>query len=239
MIKISGVVGSWDADPEEIVYQIENSNGNIEIDLDSVGGSVIGGIKIANAIRDYKSKGNEVHIIGGAVVASIATYIAMQGTSFSVRDNTTFMIHNAWLPIMGDYNALRKAADLSEGLSSILAKDYTKKTSISEKEVKALMSAETYYYGSEIKAKGFADEIKDTETELNKSGAMALTMETLKACNVAIIANENVSFEMVAKMLPAQDEVIQIEVVENQEEIIVDLSAKQKRERTLKLMKRK
>ena len=68
---------------------------------------------------------------------------------------------------------------------------------------------------------------------------MALTMETLKACNVAIIANENVSFEMVAKMLPAQDEVIQIEVVENQEEIIVDLSAKQKRERTLKLMKRK
>ena len=170
----------------------------------------------------------------------------MQGTSFTVRDNTTFMIHNAWLPVIGDYNSLRKAADLSEGLSTILAKDYSKKSKINEKEIKALMSEESYYYGMEIKEKGFADEMKDTETDLDKNAAMALTIETLKACNNAIIANENVSFEMVAQMLPSKDEVIPIKAVENQiveiEEVqnsIPDLTAKQKRERTLNLLKRK
>ena len=108
------------------------------------------------------------------------------------------------------------------------------------------MSEESYYYGMEIKEKGFADEMKDTETDLDKNAAMALTIETLKACNNAIIANENVSFEMVAQMLPSKDEVIPIETVENQiveiEEVqnsIPDLTAKQKRERTLNLLKRK
>jgi hypothetical protein len=51
---------------------------------------------------------------------------------------------------------------------------------------------------------------------------------------------------MVAQMLPSKDEVNPIEVVENQKEeieevqnSIIDLTAKQKRERTLNLLKRK
>jgi hypothetical protein len=43
MIRISGVIGGWEVDPEEIVYQIYNSVGNLDIEIDSVGGSVIGG----------------------------------------------------------------------------------------------------------------------------------------------------------------------------------------------------
>lgn len=237
IIKISGVVGSWEVDPQEIVYQIENSNENIDIELDSVGGSVIAGIQIANAIRDHKAKGYEVNIIGGAVVASIATYIAMQGTTFTIRDNTTFMIHNAWLPVIGDFNELRKAADLSEGLSSIIAKDYIKKTGTKEDEIKTLMNEETYYYGSEIKEKGFADEIKETETELNKSEALALTMESLKACNNAIIENENVSFEAVAKLLP-NSEVNPKEEQQQEDTPVSNVNAKLKRAMTLTLKER-
>lgn len=210
-ILISGIIGSWSVDPDEIVSQIENSNEDLEIDLDSVGGSVLAGITIANALRDHMEKGFNVSIIGGAVVASIATYIAMNSNSFTIRDNTTFMIHNAWLPVMGDFKALRKAADLSEGLSSIIAKDYVKKTKIDENSIKEMMNEETYLYGEEIKLKGFADEVKETQTDLNKSEAMALTMEQLKACNNAIVENENVSFEAVAKLLN-KDEVIQEEV---------------------------
>ena len=245
-ITISGVIGFGEVDADEIINQLESFNGDLVVELDSVGGSVVSGIKIANAIRDYRAKGNNVEILGGAVVASIATYIAMQGTSFTVRDNTTFMIHNAYLPVIGDYVKLRKMAEISEGLSTILAKDYSKKSKIDEKEIKALMSEESYYYGMEIKEKGFADEMKDTETDLDKNAAMALTIETLKACNNAIIANENVSFEMVAQMLPSKDEANPIEVVENQKEeieevqnSIIDLTAKQKRERTINLLKRK
>ena len=213
-IEIRGVIGGWEVDPQEVVSQIQNSNEDLEIDLDSVGGSVIGGITIANALRDHIEKGFNVSVVGGAVVASIATYIAMNSTSFTIRDNTTFMVHNAWLPAIGDFNALRKAADLSEGLSSIIAKDYVKKTKIDEKTIKEMMNEETYLYGEEIKQKGFANEIKETQTDLNKSEAMALTMEQLKACNNAIVENEIVSFEAVAKLLP-KDEAHEVAEVEN------------------------
>lgn len=231
MIKIHGVVGGWEVDPDEVIEQIESQTGDIEISLDSVGGSVLAGIQIGNAIRDHIEKGNAVNIIGGSVVASIATYIAMQATKFTVRDNTTFMIHNAWLPVAGDFNVLRKAADLSEGLSSIIAKSYTAKTSFTDEEIKAQMNEETYLYGDEIKNGGFADEIKKTENELNKSEAMALTMESLKACNNAIIENEVVSFEAVAKLLPKKDDSeIQTEAAE-----VIDTNAQLKRRISLKL----
>ena len=174
-------------------------------------------------------KGFNVSIMGGAVVASIATYIAMNSTSFTIRDNTTFMIHNAWLPVMGDFKALRKAADLSEGLSSIIAKDYVKKTKIDENSIKEMMNEETYLYGEEIKLKGFADEIKETQTDLNKSEAMALAMEQLKACNNAIVENENVSFEAVAKLLPKDEEAQEEEVA------IVNTNAKTLRNIKIKL----
>lgn len=229
MIKIHGVVGGWEVDPDEIVSQIESQSGDIEISLDSVGGSVLAGIQIANAIRDYQ--GGSVTVTGGAIVASIATYIAMQADKFVIRDNTTFMIHNAWLPAAGDFRELRKAADISEGLSGIIAKSYTSKTSYKEEEIKNMMNEETYLYGDEIKNGGFADEIKKTENELNKSEAMALTMESLKACNSAIIENEVVSFEAVAKLLPKKDDSeIQQEAVE-----VIDTKAQLKRQIRLKL----
>lgn len=205
-IEIMGQIGSWDTDPREIVSEISSINDDIEAHIDSVGGSVLGGFSIANAIDDHIAKGFRFDVIGGGVVASIASYIAMKGTSFTVRDNTTFMVHNAWLYTAGNHHELRKAADLAEGLSSIIAKSYIKKTSFKEKDVKDMMDKETYLFGNEIKEKGFADEIKGTETDLNKSEAMALTMEKLKACNNAIIENENVSFEAVAKLLPKDEE---------------------------------
>lgn len=228
-LSIVGVVGSWEVDPQEVVSQIQNTNDDITIEIDSVGGSVFGGFSIANAIDDHKAKGFKVDIVGGGVVASIASYLAMKGSSFTIRDNTTFMIHNAWLPIAGDFNELRKAADLSEGLSSIIAKSYTKKTSIKEDEMKDMMNKETFLFGNEIKERGFADEIKDTENDLNKSEALALNMEKLKACNNAIMQNENVSFEAVAKLIP-QKEANPPEAVD-----VPKISAKQKRDFQIKL----
>lgn len=233
IIKINGVIGYWEADPKEIVYEIEQINEDITIEIDSVGGSVMGGFSIANAIEAHKAKGYKVNIEGGAIVASIASYIAMKGSQFTIKENTTFMIHNAWLPVSGDFNVLRKAADLSEGLSSIIAKAYTVKSKIKDKEVKDMMNAETFLFGNEITKKGFANDLKETNSGTNKSEAMALAMETLKACNNSIVVNESVSFEAVAKLLPG-DFKQEVEEVENK----IDTDSKLKREISLKLMER-
>lgn len=239
-IKISGVIGGWEVEPKEIVSQINNMTGDFEIELNSVGGSVIGGISIANAIRDY-DKG-QITVIVDSVSASIASYFMMFADKVIVHDNTTIMIHNAWLPVVGDFIALRKGAEISEGLSGILAKAYISKTSKPEDEIKDMMNEETYFYGQEILDNGFADEIISTDTETTKAEAQALTISSLEACNNAILQNEKLSFEAVAQFIPENKNDAQakkdLEELEKKERL-ANLQAKQKRSRELNLLKLK
>ena len=243
-IKINGVIGGWDVYPEDVVAEINNQSQSFEILLNSIGGSVMGGISIANAIREKVTAGVEVTVIVDAVSASIASYFMVFATKVIVHDNTTVMIHNAWLPIVGDFNELRKGADISEGLSSILAKAYIAKTGKTEDDIKSLMNEETYYYGADIVKNGFANEIITTDTDTTEAEAKALAISSLEACNNAILLNEKISIEAVAKLIPKKDEEIPKDDKKHLEELanekrLADLQAKQKRDRKLSLLKRK
>lgn len=230
-MRIEGVIGSWEADPSQIVEKIKSSSGDLEISLASVGGSVIGGIAIANAIRDYSS--GKVTVIVDSVSASIASYFMMFADVVKVHDNSTVMIHNASLPAYGDYNELRKRADVSEGLSNIISDAYVRKTGRTKNEIKSLMNEETYFYGEEIVSNGFADEVLSTEGEKDKSTATAMAISLSEACNRAILENEVIDMEAVAKFLPVKEVPKKVEV----EDKILDLSAKQKRDRDLYILK--
>lgn len=230
-IVIDGVIGGWEVDSKEIIYQLGKMRGDVLVLLNSIGGSVIHGVSIFNAFKAYDKGLITIRITG--VAASIASYIALSGDKVEAYDNTTYMIHNASLPVMGDYRALRKGADISEGLTSIIAKAYISKSGKTEKEVRALMDAETFYYGAEMLDAGFVDSIISTENNTNKAEALSVALESLKACNNAIHEHESdLSFEAVAKLLPQKEEVV-VEVIEE----VVDLSAQQQRARTLEILK--
>jgi len=224
-IVIEGIVGSWDVDAQEIVSQLNSMSGDVTIKLNSVGGSVIDGITIYNAIKAY-DKG-EIIIEIGAVAASIASYIALAGDLITAKSNSVYMIHNAWLPAQGDFIALRKAADISEGLSSIIANAYVAKTKMGKSDALSLMAKETFYYGAEMQEAGFVDEVINVDGDIDKTSAYSVTIEGLKACNNAVMEHESINFEAVAKLLP-KDEV--------ETPKVVDLSAQQQRARKLDLL---
>lgn len=227
-IVIDGVIGGWDVDSKDVIHQLGRANGDVLVLLNSIGGSVLHGVSISNAFKAYNKGTVTVRITG--VAASIASYIALAGDKLEAYDNTTYMIHNASLPAFSDYRGLRKAADISEGLTSIISKAYISKTGMNEKTIRNLMDDETYYYGAEMLEAGFVDEIISTESDTSKAEALSVAIESLKACNNAIVENEDtLSLEAVAKLLPSKDEVVEII------EAVVDLSAQQKRARTLKI----
>lgn len=226
VINIDGVIGGWDVEASDITYQLAQANGDITVKVNSVGGSVIDGITIYNAIKEY-DKG-EVTIEIGAMAASIASYIALAGDKVIAHSNSVYMIHLAWLPIAGNYVELRKAADISEGLSSIIANAYVGKTQMEKSDAISLMEKETFYYGSEMLEANFVDEIIDVDSVANKAEAYSVTVESLKACNNAILEHENLQIEAVAKLLPKEE-------VETKPEV-VDLSAQQQRERSLYIL---
>ena len=224
-INIEGQIGSWEADPQEIVSQINQDKGDILVNINSIGGSVIDGFTIYNALKKYNN--GEITVEIGAVAASIASYIAMAGDKIIANSNSVFMIHNAWLPAVGDFIELRKAADISEGLSSIIANAYVAKTGMGKSDALSLMAKETFYYGAEMKDAGFVDEIINVDGTTDKAAAYSVTMESLKACNNAVMEHESINFEAVAKLLP-KDEV--------ETPKVVDLSAQQRRARELYIL---
>jgi len=221
-IIIDGVIGGWDIDAQEIVAQVNQAQGDILVKLNSVGGSVIDGITIYNALKKHDKGTVTVEI--GAVAASIASYIALAGNKVIANSNSVYMIHNAWLPAVGDFIELRKSADISEGLSSIIANAYVAKTQMGKSDALSLMAKETFYYGAEMQEVGFVDEIINVDGEIDKTSAYSVTVESLKACNNAILENESINFEAVAKLLP-KDEV--------ETPKVVDLSAQKKRQREI------
>lgn len=227
-IVIDGVIGGWDISAKDIVSQLNNAGGDVEIEINSVGGSVFEGVTIFNAINAYDKGIITVTIVG--VAASIASYIALAADIVKAYDNTTYMIHNAMLPVFGNHNDLRKSADICEGLSSIIANAYVSKTSKSKDEIKNLMDDETFYYGSEMLDAGFVDEIISTESNTTKAEAKSLTLESLKNCVNAINQNEILDLEAVAKLLPTAKN----EKIKKIEEV-VDLSAQLTRARALKI----
>ena len=224
-IEIDGIIGGWEIEAKEIVAQLNNMSGDVTVKLNSVGGSVIDGISIYNALKAY-DKG-EIIIEIGAVAASIASYIALAGDLITAKSNSVYMIHNAWLPAQGDFIALRKAADISEGLSSIIANAYVAKSKMGKSEALSLMAKETFYYGAEMQEAGFVDEVINVDGDIDKTSAYSVTIESLKACNNAVLEHESINFEAVAKLLPKEE----VEIPK-----VVDLSAQQNRDRELEIL---
>jgi ATP-dependent Clp endopeptidase proteolytic subunit ClpP len=176
-IKINGEIG-FEVLASDIEEVLNNANGDIELLIDSPGGSVFEGVTIFNLLRDY-NKGKITAIING-VAASMSSYIAMVADELKVYDNSTFMIHNAWGVTIGDYRDMQKTAEILQGLTKLLAKQYALKTGLNEKEVQKMMDEESWFFGEEIVKSGFADSVIKTEKQEDKQSALALAKEKFK-----------------------------------------------------------
>jgi len=186
-IIIDGTIGKdyWGDDDtiisaKKVRDALNEQSGDVTVEINSAGGSVMEGITIHNLFRDYDKGTVTVHIVG--MCASIATYLALGGDSVKAHDNSVFMIHNVKTWVNGDHNDMRKVANTTEGLTKLLAKAYAKQTGLEEKQLLKMMNNETWLYGSEIKEKGFVDEIIETDDDSsNRAELVALAQETFNS----------------------------------------------------------
>jgi ATP-dependent protease ClpP protease subunit len=149
------------------------SGQRVHLRINSVGGSVVEGTAIYNALRRHKG-GLTVHV--EALAASMASVVAMAGDEVAIADNALLMIHNPWSMSMGDADDLRKEADVLDKLKSTLVNAYKRKTGMDADEISDMMNEETWLGAEEAVALGFADYIED-----GMEAAASITPEAARA----------------------------------------------------------
>lgn len=131
----------------------------IEVRINSPGGSVWEGLAINNILKSHPA---QVHVKVDGVAASAATLVMMAGDTVEIPKNAMFMVHEPSTFAWGDEKALLKAAEMlvkarDSALETYLAKNKVK----TRAELAAMMAEETWMLGEEAVAAGFADTVGD------------------------------------------------------------------------------
>lgn len=202
-IDIDGVIGLDFTNSDVRAHIAAASGDDLEIFINSPGGSVTEAMAIFQSIKNYPN-GAFVKIEGMA--ASAASFIAMAGDSIDVSNNSVLMIHNAWGGTIGDHRDLRKSADIFEGFSSAMAKAYQKKSGIELESVKKMMNDESWFFGQNIKNSGFADFFTDSENSILESDRPELQAKIL----TAIELTKNIDISAMACNIIEKTEVVTV-----------------------------
>jgi ATP-dependent Clp endopeptidase proteolytic subunit ClpP len=158
-VSIYDEIGFGGVTAKSFLAELKKLSGQrVHLRINSVGGSVVEGAAIYNALRRHKG-GLVVHI--DALAASMASVIAMAGDETLIADNALVMIHNPWGMTMGDADELRKEADILDKLKATLVNAYVRKTGMEAEQVAQMMDDETWLDATEAVALGFADAIED------------------------------------------------------------------------------
>jgi HK97 family phage major capsid protein/ATP-dependent Clp endopeptidase proteolytic subunit ClpP len=131
---------------------------NINLHINSPGGSVFDGLAIYNALRAHKATVNT--FIEG-LAASIASVVALAGDTCGMAKNALFMIHNPTGMVMGGSEDMRKTADILDKLKESICQAYVDKTGMTPEECMAAMDMETWYNADEAMKCGFVDAITE------------------------------------------------------------------------------
>ena len=150
---VSDELDAWSIDdqfPTSVRDFLKDYKGKeIEVHLNSGGGSCFAGICIAEMIRQHEGK--TVAYIDG-LCASIATVIACACDEIRITPSSYFMVHNAWVGACGNKEDLQETINLLEKMDNTIADAYVKhlKDGITREEIVDMMKAETWLCVAEI-----------------------------------------------------------------------------------------
>jgi len=156
----------------DLLKQCE-SNEDLEVEINSGGGSVFAGSEIYTALKGYK--GNvTIKIVG--LAASAASVIAMAGNKILMSPTAQMMIHNASASVGGDYRDMEHSAGVLKNINTSIANAYKLKTGMDQEELLTLMDSETWLTPQQALEKQFIDEVMFQNEELKVTASFSNTL---------------------------------------------------------------
>ena len=163
---------SWeDVCPDDIKYFLDNSinpDDEIVLEINSVGGSVSGGLTIYNLIKSCGHK-TTARIMG--LAASISSVVACGCDTIEMYPNSLFMVHLPWTSFAGNSDDCEKLKDTLEKYNEIIVKSYKSKFNVSEEKILEYMRNETWITASGAKELGLNVNVIEDESKEFKLAA--------------------------------------------------------------------
>lgn len=159
-VSIFDEIGYYGVTAKDFIAELSNlTAATINLDINSPGGSVFDGIAIYNALANRAKAGTVINVTVLGVAASVASVIAMAGTTIKMPANTFMMIHNPWGNVSGGSSDMREYADLLDKIANSLVATYVVRTGKPEADIRALLQTDTWLTADEALALGFCDEV--------------------------------------------------------------------------------
>lgn len=133
----------------------------INVHVDSYGGSVSAAWAIYNVLKDFPGT---VNSFADGFVASAAVYPFLAGKRRAANPMSAFFLHQAWISAAGNADELRKTADMIEKFNGIGLEAFAD-AGIDKERVLQLEKAETWLSAAEAYDLGLATEIIDRKDE--------------------------------------------------------------------------
>lgn len=165
-LSINGDIGGMTSNNSEALANILSQNPtakNIELELNSSGGSLLQGISMFNQLESHPA--NVTTIVTG-VAASATSIIFMAGDRRIVKRGGFVMIHKPMVVGMNNAQEMREKADQLDKYQDAIVDIYEAKTSLSRDEINSLVDSETWLNADESFEKGFATEKTEDRAEV-------------------------------------------------------------------------
>lgn len=136
---------------------------DIDLHINSPGGSVYHGVNMYNNIRMALSKGATINAYNTGMAASMGSMLfgAVPRENRYMAESSVLMVHNPRGIAFGDENEMRKEKEMLEKIGDISATAYARATGTTKGYMKALMDKTTWYNPEDAKKEGFAGNIVD------------------------------------------------------------------------------
>jgi len=188
----------------------------INLYINSMGGSVSEGVTIYNQIRRHSAKVT-AYIDGFA--CSIASVIPMAADEVVMGENTMLMIHNPWTVTWGNSKDLRKTAeDLDKVRDGCIIPAYKARCGdkLSDEKLIELLDNETFLTAAECLEYGLCDRILTITKDEQKTEAENMVKEAMNHAKEGFMDNFAERFgSMVAKARSSEAVKTAAETVEN------------------------
>jgi ATP-dependent Clp protease protease subunit len=143
--------------PKQVLDQIEKAgNEDLEVDINSGGGSVFDASEIYTSLKSYQGKVNG-KIVG--IAASAASVIAMASDNLSMSPTSQMMIHNASMRGQGDYRDMEHNAGFLKNVNQTIANAYSLKSGKEYSELLSMMDHETWLTPQQALEHNLIDEV--------------------------------------------------------------------------------